>query len=378
VNRFWGFSLAHPKLTLGVVVLLTIVLGSGMRQLELRTDGSAIYPNNNATVELNDQDKRTFHEREQIMLLLTSTAGGPEVASPPGLQYLRYVHREIGGLPSVHGDGVMSAASLIDLHAAGESISVEPILDSIPEWSLAFTDRLQRLRRHPLTNGLYLSQDGRTAALYVPLASDATRSALLSDVQHFIKDNSVAPFSLRMTGPLVAEATLGERVVEDLTRVVPIMVLVIAIMLLFTLRSAGGVLLPMLEALVVLITTLGLMGWAGAPVTLVTTILPVLVMTMAITDEIHLLHRIQTKVRDSKGQPMRDVVRQSLEEVGGRPPDHIDVCDHRAGISLILERVHDSHAGVWNFCRIRHSHRHGTQFHPYTVPGSAVAAIVVS
>src|SRR6202166_4409797 len=71
------------------------------------------------------------------------------------------------------------------------------------------------------------------------------------------------------------------------------MVAAVALLLALTLRTVGGVLIPLAQVVATLVWTLGLMGWAGVPITLVTTVLPVLLMAMAMTDEIYLLERLQ-------------------------------------------------------------------------------------
>ena len=93
-------------------------------------------------------------------------------------------------------------------------------------------------------------------------------------------------------GPLVAETMLGEKVLRDLAVLVPAMLVAIAALLYSMLRAVGGVMIPMIETLIVLVWTFGAMGWLGAPIALVTTILPVVLMAMCITDEIHLLERV--------------------------------------------------------------------------------------
>jgi predicted RND superfamily exporter protein len=110
---------------------------------------------------------------------------------------------------------------------------------------------------------------------------------------------------------MAAEAVLGETVLADLSRLVPIMVAAIGLVLAFSLRTPGGVLIPLAQVLATLIWTLGLMGWAGVPVTLVTTILPVLLMAMSMTDSIHLLERVQHRLA---GIPMDVPARERLNQ----------------------------------------------------------------
>jgi predicted RND superfamily exporter protein len=56
------------------------------------------------------------------------------------------------------------------------------------------------------------------------------------------------------------------------------------------------------------------MGWAGIPVTLVTTILPIVVLTMSITDEIHLLDRLREHL--TPGTPRTSAMSAAISDVG--------------------------------------------------------------
>jgi predicted RND superfamily exporter protein len=108
---------------------------------------------------------------------------------------------------------------------------------------------------------------------------------------------------------------LGEVVLRDLARLVPLMIGILILLLAVSLRTPAGVVIPLLQVLVTLVWTFGLMGWAGAPVTLVTTILPVLLMAMAMTDEIHLLERLQHRLA---GLPAAGDGRQRLRQAAGQ------------------------------------------------------------
>jgi len=91
---------------------------------------------------------------------------------------------------------------------------------------------------------------------------------------------------------------------------VPVMVLAVALLLAVTLRTAGGVIVPLAQVLATLLWTLGLMGWCGIPITLVTTVMPVLLMAMAMTDEIYLIERLRDHL--GAGGPGAERVRTAL------------------------------------------------------------------
>ena len=289
------YSLRRPVLTLLLFLLGSVVAVAGLFRLEIRADGSAIYPRGDPTVEQTLRDRKTFFEPDQIILLVSARPGGPPVASPAGFRFLRRVYFEIRKQPGVSVFGVHSLADLIAPPAPGKIRVVTP-LDEIPDDPAAFAALLARVRAIPAADGLFLSRDGRAAPVYVPVAKGADRREVIRQIESWRASRAAAPFDVWITGPVAAEAVLGETVLRDLRRLVPVMVAVLALLLAVSLRTPVGVIAPLAQVLATLLWTLGLMGWTGVPVTLVTTILPVLLMAMSMTDEIHLHERIQHRL----------------------------------------------------------------------------------
>ncbi|HEX3554445.1 MAG TPA: MMPL family transporter [Thermoanaerobaculia bacterium] len=306
-------ALRRPVLVLVLFLLGSAVVAAGLRRLEIRTDGAALYPQGDATVERTLADRRRFDEPQQVILLASSRPGGLPLASPAGFRWIARLHAGLETLPGVRRQGVRSLASLVE-PPAGATLVIRGFLDEIPDDPAAFAGLLACLDRFPPARGLFLSPDGRLAPFYVYLDPHAERGAVIRALQSRLARQPPSPFRLRLTGPVAAEAVLGEVVLRDLSRLVPLMVAAVALLLTFTLRTPGGVLVPLAQVLATLLWTLGLMGWAGVPVTLVTTILPVLLMAMAMTDEVHLLERIHNRLANAP----RDLdARQRLVQVAG-------------------------------------------------------------
>jgi uncharacterized protein len=287
-------ALGRPLLVLALLAIGTAAAAKGLFRLELRTDGAAIYPQNDAAVARGAADRKTFLEADQIILLVTARPGGARLASPTGFRYLRALQKTLARFPGVELAGVRSVVTLID---PPETLHPLRIVTFFEEWSGRdedFAGVLARLRRLPVASGLFLAADGATAAFYLPVGYRSDRIELLHGLRRFLATRPAAgPFLLRLTGPVAAEVDLGEELVSDLSRMVPVMVAAVALLLALSLRTLGGVAIPLAQVVATLVWTLGLMGWCGVPVTLVTTVLPVLLMAMAMTDEIYLLERLQ-------------------------------------------------------------------------------------
>ncbi len=311
-------ALRRPWLVLTLIGLGTAIAVAGLFRLEIRTDGADLYPLGDPTVERTLADRETFAEPQQVILLATSRPGGPRLASPEGFRWIARVHASLQALPVAEGFGVRSLANLVEPPASG-SLAIHGFLDEIPGDPEAVAALSARLDRFAVARGLFLSPDGRSAPFYFFLKPGAGRETVIRELEawRLREAGQGSPFDLRITGPVAAEAVLGEVVLRDLSRLVPLMVGVVALLLLFTLRTPSGVLVPLAQVLATLVWTAGLMGWAGVPVTLVTTILPVLLMAMAMTDEVHLLERMKNRLAatpsTSAGNPRERLLRVAAD-----------------------------------------------------------------
>ena len=294
---------------------LTAVLAAGIPRLELRTGGDALRPDGDPLVVQTERDRIRFLDPRQAIVLLSSRDGGPAVASPAGLRFLARVDADLRQLPSVRGSGVLSLAGLVRPVREDGVFTVRARLDEIPDDPERFAALLAELRRLRLTNGLLLGANGRLAALYAPVAEDRGVAEAVGDLEAWAERYTDAPFAVELTGPEKAEATLGTMVLRDLVVLVPVMLIVIAVVLFAIFRNLGGVIVPLVESLVVLLWTFGAMGWLGIPVTLVTTILPVVLMAMVITDEIHLMERAQAYRAGGECRSHREAMERAFDEV---------------------------------------------------------------
>ncbi|MCP3977963.1 MAG: MMPL family transporter [bacterium] len=303
---------ARPWRFLTWIAVVTVVLGTGVLRLELRTDGAAIYPTGDPTVERTRQDRRDFRELEQVVALVTATSAEGTVVDHTGLAYVKRLHESLAGVPGVDAGRSFSLATIPDPTPGGSQVFIPSLLDELPSEEGGLVRLRERIRASPMARGLFVSDDGRAAAIVVSLDRRHPREEVFSDLEAWVEHQRIAGFELGLTGPVAAEVSLGRAVLVDLLRLVPAMMAVVALLLFVSLRCVGGVLVALAEVGLVLVWTLGLMGHLGMPVTIVTTVLPVVVLAMAVIDEIHLLQRFavhRRHDREVQGSPMLAAVR---------------------------------------------------------------------
>ncbi len=201
-------------------------------------------------------------------------------------------------------------------------------------------EAIARFRRlvlnDPLVPGTLVSEDLRATAVIVrfdPDLSDQQRNVtarkLLAEAAEIAGRSD---FTLYVSGDVSFTALTDGYVRSDLAYLTPIMVLLLGAFLLWILRDAVSVLLALATVSIPALWVFGLMGWLDRPISPITSVLPILIMVVGVTDSIHLLVRVYDLhlSRDT----LREVVNMVAEEVG--PPTSITALTAALGFLALL------------------------------------------
>lgn len=175
-------AVRFPRCWLLGGILLTVCFAAGIPRLELRTSGSALYPEENVVVDQSEADRILFEEPRHVVVLATCSTSHC-LATPKGFGFLRRVQSEIAALSAVRSDDVQSLASLLRVDQDGSNLSIERYLEEIPDDDSEFRDLLATLRAYPLTDGLLLARDAKAASFFVPLAEHRPVSELVAELE---------------------------------------------------------------------------------------------------------------------------------------------------------------------------------------------------
>src|SRR5438477_6485112 len=80
-------------------------------------------------------------------------------------------------------------------------------------------------------------------------------------------------------------------------------------------RSVTAALLPLAEAGACLLVVFGAMGWTGVPVYLTMAVLPVILVSMGLADEIHVFSCYRQQRAARPQEPVADSVRAAMDEM---------------------------------------------------------------
>ena len=200
-------------------------------------------------------------------------------------------------------DDVVSLATEHAPRFAPGSSEFQPLLAP----PLRSPERLAEIREDveaiDIFRGTLVSYDRGAAAILVgvPAPGDGTgagigktvdRTALYHRIVATTRPYAAAGQRISVVGAPAAEAMLGEEVLKDLALLVPLALAVIATVLWLSCGRTWALIVGLAKIGAAQVFTFGLIGWCGQPVYLTTAvILPVLLTTVGLSDEIHLLWR---------------------------------------------------------------------------------------
>ena len=298
LNRLAEASMARPRRAIAAMALVTLAMAPGLLRLKLRTDGHALMPVDDPAILFDAEVRDHFHLRDPIVVLVESTR--PEgIYNLDTLRRVRDLSAALARLPGVGPDEVMSLATEHRDRVYPGTLNFRPFLDPLPDTPQLLETLRGDVAAAAILKGTLVSADGKAASIFVgaPNSSaseaNADRTALYRAILKTVKPFASPADRIVVAGAPVAESLLGTHILEDLTLLVPLALIVIALACWWGCRRVWSlpVVLPKMAAS--LIWTFGLMGWLGVPVYLTTAVLPVVLITAFLADELHLLWHYQ-------------------------------------------------------------------------------------
>ena len=137
---------------------------------------------------------------------------------------------------------------------------------------------------------------------------------LYEEASKIIDKHSDKNLKFYIGGAPVITALFSHMIAKDMGILMPIAIGVIFLVLLISFRSVRGVIIPLVTVIISMIWALGSMAITGTPVTVMTSILPIVLLAVGSAYGIHLLNRYYEDVKDLKDR--QKIVSLTVEHVG--------------------------------------------------------------
>lgn len=312
IPRVIGYAAANPWRVLLALGIVTAVAVAQLPSLRLHVSAEGMTVEDDPAKLLLEDTKRTFGGADSLAVFFHD----PGLLSEPKLAAVRAALDRLAALPFVRR--VESLFTVNNVKSSEGEILSRPYLDPLPASEEAAQAVLADALRNPLVAGNLLAADGRSMVAVVYLRPEADDPDFESAAVAAI-DAALEPLagklaeSFAIGAPYVRDA-ITRNIRADQSRVLPLALVVSVLTLAVALRRVNAAVVPLLTAGVSIVWTLGLMAALGIPITVLSSIVPALIIIVGASETNHLLTEYYAAI--DEGRPSSDALVQMARGQG--------------------------------------------------------------
>ncbi len=320
-SRFlFRWILRHPLWVVVLSLACVAVAGVGMGRLQFKNDYRMFFSEENPQLRAFEAMQNTYTKVDNVLFVVSPREG--DVFDRGTLATLEWLTEEAWQIP--YSIRVDSLTNFQHTEAEGDDLKVAPLVESADRMDAAALEKVRRVAlSEPLLVGRLVSPDGRHAGVNVTIQLPGKQLGEVEEVVRFAEALAQRTMArdpgvvVRLTGMVVMNAAFGRSSQQDMMTLYPAMVVIVLAAMAYMLRSWSTVAASMSVLFMSVIVTMGLTGWLGIYLSPPTVTTPVVVMTLAVADCIHIVVIYLQGLRrgDSQEQAMLESLRLNLGPV---------------------------------------------------------------
>jgi hydrophobe/amphiphile efflux-3 (HAE3) family protein len=285
VQRWVSICIRYRSALIAATALITVFMAFQSTKLQIDSDLTDLLPRDLKILQLTEHYGKSKDAGELLVAV-----EGPDLFSVERLQAFEQAIQRIERHKKVMGS--IHPFNMIAFERDGKKLKLVPLG---PEGRAPRTEEeLQGFRRrlagNSLANNLILSKDGNALAAVFPVKAAEDHADLLT-----LAEDAVRPLRAHcrvyITGTPVIMQTTKDALVQDMPKFLAMSALVILVFLFFSFRSLRSIVLPLLVVGIGTLWTTGTMVLLGFKLTVVSIMVPPLVLTLGSSYSIHVLNQ---------------------------------------------------------------------------------------
>lgn len=302
-QRALAWIVAHPKLVLFVLIALSLLAAASLPRMQTDTDPDHMLSPASPIRLYDEQVDRWFDLQDPIAIAVVNEQRG--VLNPTTLRKVYHIAQRSLDLDGVVRRNVKSFSTSNNIRSRGDSLLQERLLKSDSPSPEDAEGLKQALEDNKLFEQVLISQDRKAAAIYIPVTDDANAQRITDQIKQFIQEeggDGADGDRFYIGGQRVAEDVFGVLMFQEMIVLSPIvgLVILLALWLMFRGLRFLYILSPMFVAMLSVVWTMGLMIWLRIPVHIMSSMVPVFLMSYGVVDGIHILSDFSGKYRRSR------------------------------------------------------------------------------
>ena len=300
---------------IAAAIIASAVAASGIMSLKIVTDYRAFFEKGNPELQAFDLLEDTYEKSDNVLFMIVPD--DRNAVSEQALAAALWLTERSWQIP--FASRVDSISNFQTISSDGDELVVEDLVN--PELISDAAERQEVLNTalaDPRLAGNLIARDGGVSAVNVtiklPDGNNAESIASVADYARRLVIEAKERFSgidFRLVGTVILNQTYTEATIATMSDVFPASLVIMTLIIGFFTRGFAAV--ASVGAVVILsaVATMGISGWIGIPLSSATSATPVIVLTLAVANCLHMLVTVQECI--GAGDSRENAVMRSIE-----------------------------------------------------------------
>ena len=310
----WGqWVIRNRWLVLVLSLVVTGILGSGLPKLGFDGDYRAFFSKENPQLKAFDELQNKYTQDDNVLIVIEPLDGN--AFSKETLTAIEKLTVDSWQTP--YSSRVDAVTNFQHTYAQGDELYVEDLVENATDKSAGDLETIRTIAlEEPLLVNRLLNPQGTLSAINITVKLPGESVSEGPEVVAFVRkmatefENEHPNLKTHLSGLVMLNAAFFEASQKDTSTLIPLMFLAIILTIFIATRTFSGTLSSLVIIIFSIVAGMGFAGHLGIQLTPPSGMAPIIIMTLAVADSVHILITMVQNIR--AGIPKREAIVESV------------------------------------------------------------------
>ncbi len=313
-EKYADWLMLHRWWVLIASIIIIVIAASGARLLKFDNDYRIFFDGDNPQLLAFEKLQETYTKNDSVIMALAPKDG--KVFTPETLAAVVDITERAWQTP--YSIRIDSLSNFQHTYAEGDDLTVADLIENPQSLTPEKLSEIQKIAlNEPLIVHRLLSDRSHVTTVNITVELpelDATKEvpevvASVRELERYIHE-TYPQIDVYLSGIVMLNNAFPEAAQYDMTHLIPMAVLIILALVFFLLRGIAGTFATFVVIIFSVAAAMGLAGWIGIHLSPPAMSAPIIIMTLAVADCVHILSNWLQGMR--KGMGKNEAMRESL------------------------------------------------------------------
>jgi uncharacterized protein len=310
MNLFYRLA-KHPRMVGAFLLALVLLFGWQIAtHARLETNLDEYMPSDHPAFMASEELEELFGITDAVLLIIEH----PDTLYNTGtLEKIKEITKSLPErFPEIAPAGITSLYTAENIVGSDWGMEVDPFYTITPSDPAALAEIEKKVLNNSMISGKIVSNDGRSSLIIAELTEDGFNQEFYLELKEFAAEFE-GPEILRVAGRPVVEGELSILGPRDMSRMAPLVLLFMAVILFILLRSVRNTVINLIIVLFGTLTAFGTKSLLGIPIYSVDMMMPVMLIAIGVAYGIHMHNTLHHLFSENPDISRDELVKRSLK-----------------------------------------------------------------